>query len=392
MSERVIGESHAVVVGAGVVGASIAWHLAQRGADVTLVDRRYVCAETSSATFGLVWVQSKTPEEYTRLSRLSSDLYPRLIETLDEDVEYRRPGGIRVAFSEAELADLAALAERQRRAADLEIEVLDGPALRRLEPALGPEVVGGSFCRQDGHLNAIALANALARAARRAGVRILSRTPVTAIQRRDGAVSAVETDRGLIRARHVVNAAGVAAPEIGRMVGVALPIVPCRGQILVTQALPRLLAHPLNQIRQSPTTGVVFCGETGDFAGVDKATTLEAARYLAQRAIRTVPALARAQALRVFAGLRPWPPDGVPFLGPVRGVPGFYVAVGHSGVTLAAVYGKVLSELILDGTTAVPIAPYDPLRYAGADEVEFRRGEQRLRVRLEAGMAAAGGG
>lgn len=385
MSRPVLAESDVVVVGAGAVGTSIACHLARRGAAVTLVDRRYVCAETSSATFGLVWVQSKVPEPYTRLSRLSSDLYPELVAALDEDVEYRRPGGIRVAFSDRELADLAVLAERQRRAADLEIEVLDGPALRRLEPALGPEVVGGSFCRQDGHVNALALVNALARAARRAGARVLSRTAVTGIQRRDGAVSAVETERGLIRTRHVVNAAGVAAPEICRMVGVTLPIVPCRGQVLVTQALPRLLDHPLNHVRQSPATGVVFCGETGEFAGLDTGTTLEAAREVAWRAIRTIPALAGAQALRVFAGLRPWPPDGVPFFGPVRGVPGFYVAVGHSGITLAAVYGKVLSELILDGSTAVPLEPYDPLRYAGAAEVEFRRGDLRLRARLPGG-------
>jgi sarcosine oxidase subunit beta len=389
VTQTVLAESDVVVVGAGAVGTSIACHLARRGAAVTLVDRRYVCAETSSATFGLVWVQSKVPEPYTRLSRLSSDLYPDLIASLDDDVEYRRPGGIRVAFSDRELDDLRGLAERQRRAADLEIEVLDGPALRRLEPALGPEVVGGSVCRQDGHLNALALVNALARTARRAGARILSRTVVTGIHRRDSAVSAVETDRGLIRTRHVVNAAGVAAPEICRMVGVTLPIVPCRGQIVATQALPRLLDHPTNHVRQSPATGVVFCGETGEFAGLDTGTTLEAAREVASRAIRTLPALAGAQALRVFAGLRPWPPDGLPFLGPVRGVPGFYVVVGHSGITLAAAYGKVLTELILEGSTTVPLEPYDPLRYAGAAEVEFRRGDQRLRLPLTPARAAA---
>ena len=384
-SLREIAETEAVVIGAGSVGTSIAYALANRGADVILLDRAAsVCAETSAANAGLIWVQTKVPAYYTRFSLLSSNLYPDLVRALDDDVEYDRPGGLRLALTEPDWEEAIHLAEQQRQVAGLSIEILDGDAVRRLEPAVGPDVVGGIHCRQDGHINPILYVHALARGARRKGARIVLRTAVTGIVRRpDGAVAGVVTPEGVIRTRAVVNAAGVLAPVVAAMVGFRLPIIPCRGQVVVTEALPPTLTRPLANMQQTARSGVFLCGETGDFAGLDKSTDLASMRSVARRAIRLIPTLARSQVLRVFAGLRPWPPDGVPFLGPVSTIPGFYVAVGHSGITLSPLYGKVLSELIVDGRTDVPIEPYDPCRFDGRDEVVFIREHYRRDVSLK---------
>jgi len=372
---REIAETEVAVIGAGSVGTSIAYALANRGVGVVLLDRAgTVCAETSAANAGLIWVQTKVPADYTRFSLLSSNLYPNIVSTLDDDVEYDRPGGLRLALSEPELEEAIHVAERQRQVEGLSIEILDGDAVRRLEPAVGPEVIGGIHCRQDGHINPILYVHALARAARRKGARVMLRTAVTGIVRDpDGAIRGVATSDGVIRARAVVNAAGVLAPVVAAMVGLHLPVIPCRGQVVVTEALPPTLTRPLANMQQTAKSGVFLCGETGDFVGLDKSTALTAMRSVARRAVRLIPTLARAQVLRVFAGLRPWPPDGIPFMGPVSSVPGFYVAVGHSGITLSPLYGKVLSELIVDGRTDVPIRAYDPCRFDGHDEVMFTR-------------------
>jgi len=382
-SARVIAETQVAVVGAGTVGTSIAYSLARRGVDTILLDRGTICGETSAATFGIIWVQTKTPAPYTRLSLLSSDLYPEVVRALDDDVEYARPGGLRLATSEQEMEEAVRLAERQRLVPGLTIETLDGDGVRRLEPAVGPQVVGGIYCHQDGHINPILYVHALARAAMRSGARVMPFTPVSGITRdAQGAVTGAVTSAGAIRAKAVVNAAGVFAPVVAAMVGMRLPIIPCRGQVVITEPLPPTLTRPLSIIRQSPKSGIFLCGETGDLVGLDRSTTPGAIHSVARRAVRLVPALARVQVLRIFAGLRPWPPDGVPFLGAVPSVPGFYVAVGHSGITLAPAYGKVLSDLIVDGRTDVPIGPYDPGRFEGKGDVVFTRGRFRRSVSL----------
>jgi glycine/D-amino acid oxidase-like deaminating enzyme len=377
-SSRVVADAEVVIVGAGAVGTSIAYFLARRGVDTILVDKGPVCGETSGATVALIWVQTKTPTHYTRLSLLSADLYPVVVRALDDDVEYARPGGLRLATSEHEMNEAVQLAEHQRREAGLVIEVLDGDAVRRLEPAVGPAVVGGVYCPADGHINSLLYVHALARLAQRHGVRLFPFTPLLSIMRdAHGAVSGVVTPEGIIRARAVVNAAGVMASVVAAMVGVRVPIIPCRGQVVITEPLPPLITRPFHILRQSPRSGIFLCGETGDFVGLDRTVTPDAIRSVAQRVVRLLPALAKAQVLRSFAGLRPWPPDGLPFLGPVSSVPGFYVAVGHSGITLSPAYGKVISDLIVDGRTDVPIEPYNPCRFDGREEIVFTRGASR---------------
>ncbi|MBI4280044.1 MAG: FAD-binding oxidoreductase [Armatimonadetes bacterium] len=381
---KVIDETQTVVIGAGAVGTAIAYFLARRGADVVLVDRGPVCGETSAATVALVWVQSKAPAHYTRLSLLSSNLYAAISPELDEDVEFRRPGGIQLALNDQEVEVLVRRAEVQNQVEGLNVQILDGDAVRRVEPAVGPDVVGGSYCPWDGHVHSLAYVHALARGARRRGARIRTFTAVTDILRDGGgAASGVVTSAGVIRTRNVVDAAGVSSGLIAHMVGVKVPIVPCRGEVVVSEPLPPLVSRPLHLIRQSPTTGIFLFGETHAFTGLDRTSTPQAIRHNAQRAIKLIPALRHAQALRVFVGLRPWPPDGLPFLGPVPRVPGFYVAVGHSGITLSPGYGKIVSDLILDGRTDVDLSPYDPCRYEDRDEVTIKAGTHAVTIPMK---------
>ncbi|MDR7519739.1 MAG: FAD-dependent oxidoreductase [Armatimonadota bacterium] len=376
-------EAEVVVIGAGAVGNSIAYHLAKRGKAVVIVDRRAPAAEASGANFGLVWVHSKEPWYYMELSLISARLYPPLVAELDIDVELRQDGGLVLCMTDEEYEKGEAMIARQRQSPLFRGRMLSAREVHELQPGITPEIVGASWSPDDGDLNPIAYTLALARACERWGVRILPGTTVTDIERTDGRVTAVMTDRGRIATPIVVNAAGVQAPKIGEMVGHPLPVEPSRGQELITESAPPLLRYPMSGIRQMKTTGQFILGFTDEWVGFDKRTTMAGMTKIAANAVRKVPAVRHLRVIRSWAGLRPMPKDGLPLIGQLREVPGFYVAVGHSGITLSPMYGRALSELICDGTTALPIEPYHPCRFDPEGRIPERRTTEAAAAREE---------
>lgn len=363
MSQRMetVRETEVVVVGAGAVGVSVAYHLAKRGKRVVLVDREGVGSGTSAATFALIWVHSKEPAHYMELSLRSARMFPALVRELDADVHLEQQGGLTLCMSEADLANNRALVERQSVSPLYEGRLIDDAEVHRLQPGLSREVRGAVYSPNDGHLDSIRYVTALARGARRLGVVFALHTEVTGIERRDGLVSAVLTTNGRIAAPHVVNTAGPYAASIARMVDLDLAVRPVRGQVLVTLPMPKTLRLPMSGVRQGPD-GRFFMGFTREEAGYNTDVTPDAIRTIARNAVRRVPMLKDARLLRAFAGIRSMPADGLPCLGPIPSVPGFYVAVSHSGITLSPLHGTVIADLICDGKTDIPIAPYDPTR------------------------------
>jgi glycine/D-amino acid oxidase-like deaminating enzyme len=264
-------------------------------------------------------------------------------------------------MNDADMAKGQALIGRQDVSPLFEGRLVDAAEVHRLQPGLSPEVRGAVYSPHDGHLDSIRYVTALARGARRLGVEFALHTEVTGIERREGRVAGVETTGGRIAATHVVNAAGPYAAAISRMVGMDLAVRPVRGQVLVTLPMPKTLRMPMSGVRQGPD-GHFFMGFTREEAGYNVDVTPDAIRTIARNAVRRVPTLRDARLLRAFAGIRSMPADGLPCLGPVPSVPGFYVAVSHSGITLSPLHGTVIADLICDGRTEIPIAPYDPTR------------------------------
>src|SRR5215467_3615321 len=161
-----------VVVGGGIRGLCITYFLARAGVDVTLVEKDFLGSGASTANEGLVNVSQKRPAHYTLFSLLSADMYPEFVAELGEDVDYQRDGYLRVAETESEVEDLIQKAQTQSRVPGVKVEILDGRRARALEPALSPEIAAASFCAQDGNVDPLKLVRAVARAARRHGVRI----------------------------------------------------------------------------------------------------------------------------------------------------------------------------------------------------------------------------
>src|SRR5262249_32164918 len=238
----------------------------------------------------------------------------------------------------ADAEALAGDAAAQSRVPGVTVELLDARTARGLEPALSPDLAAASFCPQDGNVDPLKLMRAVGRAARRHGVRMFLHREVTGIRLRGERVGAVVTAEGDIEADAIVDAAGIFVPHVARMVGLEVPILPQRGQMIQLEAMAPLLRRPIQAMRQL-SSGTIMLGTTNEFVGENRAVTYDAAAEIVTRARRIVPRLARARVIRGWAGLRPMPVDGLPIYDAVPEVAGFYVAVGHSGITLAAITG-----------------------------------------------------
>jgi glycine/D-amino acid oxidase-like deaminating enzyme len=177
-----------------------------------------------------------------------------------------------------------------------------------------------------------------------------------------GRVREVVTDHGTIGCDWVVNAAGIGAAEVGRMVGVEVPIVPCRGQVVTTEPLPGLINQPLGSLKPN-RAGPILIGAVYEFAGLDPTTRLETLAEKIARAIRIVPALSTAKMIRCWSGFRPWAIDGLPILGATDAVTGFLIATGHSGFSLGQITGKLITELVMTGETSIPIDNFSVDRF-----------------------------
>ncbi len=357
-----IHNTEVVVVGAGAVGCSIAYWLAKRGKNVTLVDKSGPGTGSSVANFGLVWSSAKEPHTYMELNLRSSQLWPQMLDELDEDVEYRL-GGLKIVLTDKDYEAQAALVERQRRSPNFRGHMISGPEARDIQPGLSSGVVGALYCPDDGDSNPIKWTYALLRGCKRQGVKVMRDTEVLGFDLdEENQVAGVFTDRGRIQAGSAVNAAGVWAAQVAQMVGLTIGLYPQRGQVLISEAVPTILPMAQSTVRQS-FDGNIYMGATMEDVGFDWSTSPEGAEKIAKNASKMVPLVRDLSIIRQFSGLRPMPRDGVPFIGAVPHVPGYYIAVGHSGNTLSPIHGKIISDLIVEGETDIPLEDYDPLRY-----------------------------
>ena len=192
-------------------------------------------------------------------------------------------------------------------------------------------------------------------------------------------MTGIVTDAGEVSTPIVVIAAGIHTPSLARTAGATIPVVAKRGQIVTTEPLPPTIPIPVGGLRQV-SWGSVIVGTTYEDAGYSRSTDVPTMSTLTARGLRLLPALKDARAIRFWAGLRPWPIDGLSIVGQVPETEGLFVAATHSGITLAPVIGMSLAELITEGRAeTADIAPYSPARFASA---------QRLREDFEAFWSA----
>lgn len=361
-----------VVIGGGVVGSAIAYGLTGRKVRVLVLDGGDRDFRAAAANVGLVWLQGKgmNMPAYQRWTRESIDLWrgfsAELESTTDIDVQYECHGGLSYCLGEARLEEWRATLLRlqdQLGGAEPEWEILDRSALAKLLPKAqpGPDVAGASFGRRDGHVNPLRLLAALHAGIVRRGGQVRGNSLVRSIRHGHGGFT-LECGLGRVSAARIVIAAGLGSKDLAAQVGIDVPIRPQRGQVLVTERFEPFLPLPLHGIRQT-REGTLLIGATHEEVGFDSSTTVAATAELSANAIRCIPALSRATLVRQWAGLRILTPDRHPIYAESRTSPGAFVAVCHSGVTLAAAHSGPLAEAIATGRLPASLDAFHPRRF-----------------------------
>jgi glycine/D-amino acid oxidase-like deaminating enzyme len=363
-----------IVIGGGLVGGAIAWGAAQAGASTALLDEGDVAFRAARGNFGLVWVQSKGAgmPPYAHWTRRSADLWPALADALlgstGTDVALRQPGGLAFCLSESEFAEGAALVARMHNeSGDAGTRMMRRDEVRARVPGLGQSVVGAAFCPRDGHASPLQLLRAFHIGMVADHATYLPARRVDAIEPAPHAFS-VRCGAERFTAEKLVIAAGLGSRSLAPMVGLDMPVKPLRGQILVTERLRPLLAHPTHVMRQTQE-GSVMLGDSQEDVGFDTATSTPVIGEIAARNVRVLPALADASIVRIWGALRVMSPDGLPIYDQSTRYPGAFAATCHSGVTLAGGHAMALAPAILAGTLPDSLAAFSARRFAVPETV-----------------------
>jgi glycine/D-amino acid oxidase-like deaminating enzyme len=294
---------------------------------------------------------------YAQWSQQSAAIWAEFAHELADNtgtsVPLEQKGGYDLHFSEDTLQATVEKYEtlKQQLGGDYPFEVLGHNALRKEEPHIGPKVVGAILHHQDGHANPLKLLMALAADVRRLGGQVLVGKKVTDVTRPDG-FRVTCSDGTRVHAGKVILSAGLGAAELGPKMGFKAPIRPQRGQVLITEKLPKLINRPSLIARQVDEGGIQI-GATNEEVGTDDRVTQPGLSGLAAEAIAAYPALAKAQLVRSWGALRVLSPDGLPIYQQSAEMPGAYLVTCHSGITLAAAHARVLPDW-LEGTDAAP--------------------------------------
>jgi len=221
-----------IVIGGGVIGGACAYNLVRVGMKVTLLERSEIASGASGGSAGGVRQQNRDPTELP-LAMAANPIWKTLEQELGTDLEYRRGGHLNLAEHAEQVPALQASVERQR-ARGLDIRMVLGSEVRDLVPVAGPQIIAGSYSPGDGFANPMLVTKAFPAAARRLGARIYTHTEVKAIKREGTRVVGVDSSRGPIASRWVINAAGAWAPALSSRLGIELPIRPVALQMMVT--------------------------------------------------------------------------------------------------------------------------------------------------------------
>jgi sarcosine oxidase subunit beta len=368
-----------VIIGGGIVGSSVAYHLTEMGCrDVLVLEREPHQGKGSTGkSMGGVRAQFATPVNIL-MSLYSINFFAEFDEVVGYPADYRAHGYLFVATSERHLDYLKANRERPISLGVKNVELVSRDEIVEMLPQLRTDdVLGGTYCPTDGFVDPHSVMMGFMRRARERGARLWLDTTVTGIEVERGQVVAVETSRGRIETRAVVNCAGAWAAGVARLAGAELPVEPLRRQLVPTEPFDQLPARFPMVIDM--TTGFHFRREGAgillawndpeETAGFKTEFDPSFVEKILTRAASRVPVLAEAQvnAGRAWAGLYEMTPDHHAIIGESPDVRGLYFANGFSGhgVMHSPATGRVTAEIILDGrATLLDAAPLGVQRFA----------------------------
>ncbi|WP_028216995.1 NAD(P)/FAD-dependent oxidoreductase [Paraburkholderia oxyphila] len=365
-----------IVIGGGIVGTSAAFFLRRRQRSVILLERGLTGQQASGVNFGGVRRQGRALSQLA-MSNRALDVWYRAQALLGEDVEFLPSGHTRVCYH-AHDAEYFHRYAADARAYGLDLEVLDGAAMFRRLPFLGPEVLAASISPRDGHANPRLAAPAFGRAAARLGASLVENTEIVRVEKEAGGFR-VESAAGAVwRAEQLLVCAGAWAGALSAQFGEPVPLVARGPQMAVTEPVPYRFGSSMGvytsikeesvYFRQVARGNLVLGGGLSGPADVStrRASVLPAntVGQLAQFR-RFVPALATLNVIRVWSGVEGYLPDAEPVIGPSVTTPGLFYAFGFSGsgFQIGPGVGETLAELLAVGRTEIALDPFSIARF-----------------------------
>lgn len=347
------------VVGGGIIGASIAWHLAESGASVTLISNRLggIATPTSFAWINANW---GNPEPYFHLRRSAMSGWRRLAATVP-GIQPNWNGSICYDLPPEKLEAFAA----EHGSWGYGLSRISREQITILEPAIANPPEWALKIDEEGMIEPVAAALALIEDAKRLGARVIDDTDVLRLVMTGERVSGIVTQNGIIAADEVVIAAGAATVPLAASAGIAVPVTASPGLLIETKPAPPLIHHiivaPEMEMRQAADGRIVAATSfNGTEPGQDPEAT--ARMLFADLASRLSPQAGLAYGTYKI-GYRPMPKDGFPIIGRADGVDGLYLAVTHSGITLAPAIGRFAADEIINGNLEPLLAPYRLSRF-----------------------------
>jgi sarcosine oxidase subunit beta len=366
-----------VIIGGGCMGASAAYHLTKRGiTDVVIVEREPLLAMGSTGRNAGGVRHQFSKEVNVRLSIESIRLLERFREETGHEIDFFQDGYLFLLSEERDLEAFRRNVQMQRRLG-VQVEMISPEDAARLAPGLNVEgIIGATFCPRDGIADPNGLTMGFAKAARAAGAKIYRETEATGIKLESGRVAAVQTTRGTISTRIVVNAAGPWAQSLGRMVGLDIPVLPYRRHIFITEPV-----HGSDGNARAPKSrimvvdfgtsfyfhregaGILFgMSDPDEPPGFNTTVNWELLEKIIPVAIKRLPALADVGIAHAWAGLYEVTPDAMPIIGPAPEVEGFFMIVGFSGHGL--MHSPAAGRLLADMMAGQKITDLDVLEFS----------------------------
>jgi dimethylglycine dehydrogenase len=397
-----------VVVGGGMMGASLLYHLALEGCSDT------VLIEKGELTSGSTWHAAGQCPSITgsynlaKIHAYSNELYPKLEALTGQYVSWHPCGGLRLANNKAELAWLKFVLGYSKNIG-FRMEIVGLDEIKRLNPFLTTDnVLAAAWTQDDGHGDPSGLCNALAKAARDLGATVMRRNRVIDIRLRPSGEWEVVTEQGSIIAEMVVNAAGCYARQVAAMVGADAPITNMQHHYVVTHPIPAFMERSVEipVMRDSYTSGYLRQEQKSGLMGIYESTGLheawaprgfpewESSNELfaddldriapwLERAIERMPIFGDVGIRRVINGAIPHTPDGAPLLGPAAGLKNFWMCCGTSfGIAQGGGCGKYLAQWMLNGDAEINMAEFDPRRFGAFADAKYVRDKVFLDYRL----------
>jgi dimethylglycine dehydrogenase len=397
-----------VIVGGGIMGASLLYHLAELGWTDTLL------IEKDELTSGSTWHAAGQCPNITgsynlaKMHAYSNKLYPTLEEKTGQYISWHKSGGIRLATNERELAWFRYILGYSK-AIGFPMEIIPPEEILRLNPFMTLDgVIAGAHTTEDGHADPSGICNALAIGARAMGATIVRKNRVTGIRALPSGEWEVQTEQGPVTAEIVVNAAGCYARQVGRMVGLDVPVVNMEHHYIVTDPIPAfqeregeipVMRDPYvsGYFRQEQKSGLIGIyenvelreawspGGEPEWESTSELFTgdLERISPWLERAIERMPIFGEVGIRRVINGAIPHTPDGGPLLGPAPGLRNFWMCCGTSfGIAQGGGAGKYLAQWMVEGDAEINMTEFDPRRYGPYADQAYARAKVFLDYRM----------